>query len=96
MRPLTLELSEVYRLSGTEDAPKSFGEKLSQRLYGRPCRHGAEALEDFAVWLAYSWLGYPDLRGGRVCGREAHHPPAPGKEAAEARQEKEKRGRFRR
>ena len=26
---VTLELNEVYRLSGTEDAPKSFGEKLS-------------------------------------------------------------------
>ena len=55
MRPLTLELSEVYRLSGTEDAPKSFGEKLANAFTDGLAATG-QALEDFAVWLAYSWL----------------------------------------
>ena len=50
-----LELSEVYRLSGTEDAPKSFGEKLGNAFTDGLAATG-QALEDFAVWLAYSWL----------------------------------------
>ena len=78
---VTLELNEVYRLSGTEDA--------------RPCRRCRGAGE-FCNLACLQLARDPDFRGGRVCGREAHHPPAPGKEAAEARQEKEKRGRFRR
>ena len=52
---VTLELNEVYRLSGTEDAPKSFGEKLSNAFTDGLAATG-QALEDFAVWLAYSWL----------------------------------------
>ena len=51
-----LELSEVYRLSGTEDAPKSFGEKLGN-AFTDGLAAVAEGLEDFALWLAYSWLG---------------------------------------
>ena len=50
-----LELSEVYRLSGTEDAPKSFGEKLANAFTDGLAATG-QALEDFAVWLAYSWV----------------------------------------
>ena len=53
---VTLELNEVYRLSGTEDAPKSFGEKLSN-AFTDGLAAVAEGLEDFAIWLAYSWLG---------------------------------------
>ena len=52
---VTLELSEVYRLSGTEDAPKSFGEKLANAFTDGLAATG-QALGDFAVWLAYSWL----------------------------------------
>ena len=52
---VTLELSEVYHLSGTEDAPKSFGEKLANAFTDGLAATG-QALEDFAVWLAYSWL----------------------------------------
>lgn len=52
---VTLELSEVYRLSGTEDAPRSFGEKLANAFADGLAATG-QALEDFAVWLAYSWL----------------------------------------
>ena len=53
---VTLELSEVYRLSGTEDAPKSFGEKLSN-AFTDGLAAVVEGLENFAIWLAYSWLG---------------------------------------
>ena len=53
---VTLELSEVYRLSGTEDAPKSFSEKLSN-AFTDGLAAVAEGLENFAIWLAYSWLG---------------------------------------
>ena len=53
---VTLELSEVYRLSGTEDAPKSFGEKLGN-AFTDGLAAVAEGLEEFALWLAYSWLG---------------------------------------
>ena len=53
---VTLELSEVYRLSGTEDAPKSFGEKLGN-AFADGLAAAAEGLEDVAIWLAYSWLG---------------------------------------
>ena len=53
---VTLELSEVYRLSGTEDAPKSFGEKLGN-AFTDGLAAVREGLEDFAIWLAYSWLG---------------------------------------
>ena len=52
---VSLELNEVYRLSGTEDAPKSFGEKLGNAFSDGLAATG-QALEDFAVWLAYSWL----------------------------------------
>lgn len=51
-----LSLSEVYRLSGTEEAPKTFGERMSSAFADGLAATG-EALEDFAVWLAYSWLG---------------------------------------
>ena len=53
---VTLELSEVYRLSGTEDAPKSFGEKLGN-AFTDGLAATAEGLEDVAIWFAYSWLG---------------------------------------
>ena len=53
---VTLELSEVYRLSGTEDAPKSFGEKLGN-AFTDGLAAVREGLEDFAIWIAYSWLG---------------------------------------
>lgn len=51
-----LSLNEVYRLSGTEEAPKTFGEKLAN-AFSEGLDATGEALEDFAIWLAYSWLG---------------------------------------
>lgn len=47
---------EIERLSGTEDAPKSFSEKLSN-AFTDGLAAVAEGLENFAIWLAYSWLG---------------------------------------
>lgn len=48
-------LNEVYRLSNTEDAPKSFGEKLSN-AFSEGIEDAGELLEDIAIWLAYNWL----------------------------------------
>lgn len=50
-----LNLNEVYRLSNTEDAPKSFGEKLSN-AFSEGIGDAGELLEDIAIWLAYNWL----------------------------------------
>lgn len=50
-----LNLNEVYRLSNTEDAPKSFGEKLSN-AFSEGIEDAGELLEDIAIWLAYNWL----------------------------------------
>ena len=92
---VTLELSEVYRLSGTEDAPKSFGEKLANAFTDGLAATG-QALEDFAVWLAYSWLDILIFAAVVFAAVKLIARLRRGKEAAEARQEKEKRGRFRR
>lgn len=51
-----LELSEVYKLSGTDEAPVSFGGRLGSAFTGG-LRAAWNALEDLAVWLAYNWLG---------------------------------------
>ena len=50
-----LNLNEVYRLSNTEDAPKSFGEKLSN-AFSEGIEDAGELLEDIAIWFAYNWL----------------------------------------
>ena len=50
-----LNLNEVYRLSNTEDAPKTFGEKLSN-AFSEGVEDAGELLEDIAIWLAYNWL----------------------------------------
>ncbi len=50
-----LNLNEVYRLSNTEDAPKSFGEKISN-AFSEGIKDAGELLEDIAIWLAYNWL----------------------------------------
>lgn len=52
---VSLNLSEVYRLSGTEDAPKTFGEKLAN-AFTEGIREAGETLEGIALWLVYNWL----------------------------------------
>lgn len=50
-----LNLSEVYKYSGTEDAPRTFSEKLGA-AFKDGLRAAGELLEDLAVWFAYNWL----------------------------------------
>lgn len=53
---VTLSLREVYKLSDTEQAPQTFGEKLASAFRGG-IENAGEALEDFALWLAWNWTG---------------------------------------
>ena len=50
-----LNLNEVYRLSNTEDAPKTFGEKLSN-AFSEGIKDAGELLENIAIWFAFNWL----------------------------------------
>ena len=50
-----LNLEEVYRLSNTVDAPKTFGEKLGN-AFADGVKKAGELLESIVIWLAYNWL----------------------------------------
>ena len=52
---VNVELSEVYQLSGQDKAVTTFGGRLGQSFVNG-LRAVGSALEDFAVWLAYSWV----------------------------------------
>ena len=52
---ISVELSEVYQLSGQDAAVTTFGGRLGQS-FTNGLRAVGSALEDFAVWLAYSWV----------------------------------------
>ena len=52
---IDVELSEVYKLSGQDEAVTTFGGRLGQSFTNGLQAVGS-ALEDFAVWLAYSWV----------------------------------------
>ena len=52
---INLSLSEVYKLSNTEETPDSFGSRISAS-FAAGIRSFEAGMEDFAVWLAYSWL----------------------------------------
>lgn len=52
---IDMELREVYKLSGQDEAATSFGGRLGQSFVNGLKAVG-ETLEDFAVWLAYSWV----------------------------------------
>ncbi len=52
---INVELSEVYQLSGQDKAVTTFGGRLGQSFVNG-LRAVGSALEDFAVWLAYSWV----------------------------------------
>lgn len=52
---INVELSEVYKLSGQDEAVTTFGGRLGQSFVNGLKAVG-NALEDFAVWLAYSWF----------------------------------------
>lgn len=50
-----MTLSEVYKLSTEEEAPTSFGDRLSAAFLGG-LRSAGNFLENLAVSLAYNWL----------------------------------------
>ncbi len=52
---INVSLSEVYRITEIETAPLTFGERLGI-AFRDGLRDFGEAMEDFAEWLAYSWL----------------------------------------
>ena len=52
---INVELSEVYQLSGQDKAVTTFSGRLGQSFVNG-LRAVGSALEDFAVWLAYSWV----------------------------------------
>ncbi len=52
---INVELNEVYKLSGQDEAVTTFGGRLGQSFVNGLKAVG-NALEDFAVWLAYSWV----------------------------------------
>ena len=52
---IDVELSEVYKLSGQDEAVTTFGGRLGQSFVNG-LKSVGNALEDFAVWLAYSWF----------------------------------------
>ncbi|MBQ7455797.1 MAG: DUF4349 domain-containing protein, partial [Clostridia bacterium] len=49
-------LNEVYKVTEQESAPLTFGQRIA-RAFNDGLRDFEYALEDFAEWLAYSWLG---------------------------------------
>ena len=53
---VNVSLNEVYKLSGTEDAPMTFGGRLGN-AFTEGIRATGEFFEDALVWLAYHWLG---------------------------------------
>ena len=50
-----IDLREVYQLSDAAQAPLTFGQKLAN-AFTSGLRGVGSALEDFAMWLAYSWV----------------------------------------
>ncbi len=50
-----VQLNEVYKVSEIETAPLTFGQRMAS-AFREGLRDFGDALEDFAEWLAYSWL----------------------------------------
>ncbi len=50
-----IDLREVYQLSDAAQAPLTFGQKLAN-AFASGLRNVGSAAEDFAMWLAYSWV----------------------------------------
>lgn len=53
---VNLYLREVYRLSGDEEVPVTFGDRLGS-AFSTGLQRGVEGLEDFAISLARNWMG---------------------------------------
>ena len=52
---IDVELCEVYKLSGQDEAVTTFGGRLGQSFV-RGLKAVGGTLEDLAVWVAYSWI----------------------------------------
>ena len=52
---VTVSLWEVYRLSGDEEVPATFGQRLAAAL-GTGLQRGVEGLEDFLIAVARNWV----------------------------------------
>lgn len=52
---VTLRLQEVYRLSGEEEVPATFGQRLSAAL-ALGLRRGIADFEDFVIGIARNWI----------------------------------------
>ena len=52
-----VNLQETYQLSETQTAPLTFGERMS-RSFRNGLRNFRSTMEDLAIDLAYSWLGW--------------------------------------
>ena len=50
-----MSLSEVYELSGQNQAPVTFGDRLGES-FSDGLKNIGRAAQNFAVWLAYSWF----------------------------------------
>ena len=48
-------LNEVYKLSGTEEAPLTLGKRIG-RSFTDGLKSVGDFLEDAVIWLAYSWI----------------------------------------
>ena len=53
---IVIDLNEVYKLTGTEDAPLTFAARLGRSFEDGLSDFG-EFLEDLVIWFAYHWLG---------------------------------------
>lgn len=53
---VNLYLREVYRLSGDEEIPVTFGDRLGS-AFSTGLQRGVEGLEDFTISLARNWMG---------------------------------------
>lgn len=52
---IDVELNEVYKLSGQDEAATSFGGRM-RSAFSNGLKSVGSTLEDLAVWLAYSWV----------------------------------------
>lgn len=52
---VNISLNEVYKLSGTEDAPMTFGGRMGN-AFTEGLHATGEFFEDLLVWIAYHWL----------------------------------------
>ncbi|MBQ7649815.1 MAG: DUF4349 domain-containing protein, partial [Victivallales bacterium] len=63
---INVELNEVYRVTDSETAPLTFGQRIANAFH-EGLRDFGDTLEDLAEWLAYSWIGILIFIAAIVC-----------------------------